>query len=318
VAHELNHSCQFAYDFADGDFIYEATAVWMEDVVFDSVNDYEFFIPDFQSRPERTLSFATYTDSYMYGGAVFVHYLADVYGGPVVARDMWEDLRLGNADWFDGVMAQLGSQGFGSISEVYADFAGIRFLTGQRDDGTFNEGPDLGSVALEASYNSLSELGGGETGSPMMGMGANYIRVLPAVGDAGKPVAFTLNGDPDEGPWWVTAVGVPASGAATVVVFPDEDDDGEVVAEVPDAGAYEQIGFVAINTANASQGVDSSQGGISKTTHSFSWSFGGGAGDDPVACGCRIPDRSRPLTATSVLSALVFGAGVIVLRRRAS
>ena len=99
VAHELNHASQFAYDYAEGDFIYEASATWMEDKVFDSVNDYSFFIADFQQAPDTTLSFATYTDTYMYGGAVFFHYMADLYdaGGTTAVRDVWEN-SIGNSD----------------------------------------------------------------------------------------------------------------------------------------------------------------------------------------------------------------------------
>ncbi|MCH7733225.1 MAG: hypothetical protein IIB44_12085, partial [Candidatus Marinimicrobia bacterium] len=49
VAHEFFHSIQFGYDGWEAVWLLEATATWMEDEVFDDVNDnYQYLLPWFQ------------------------------------------------------------------------------------------------------------------------------------------------------------------------------------------------------------------------------------------------------------------------------
>lgn len=318
VAHELNHSIQFAYDYSDGDFIYEATATWMEDKVFDSVNDYEFFIADFQNVPTRTLSYATYSNTYMYGGAVFFHYIADLYdaGGTTAVRDVWDGLKANNKDWYDGVDTALSSEGFTDISDVYREFAGVRMLTGIRNDGTLEEGGNMTSLSLENAYD-VDSLEGGSPGTPPMGMGASYLVVASAAAGAGKGVTLSVNGD-GAGPWAITTVAMPASGAATITVFLDDDGDGKVEATVPYAASFNEIGFAITNTANASDGADNSFGPgghtVDTATHDFSWSFGGGS--EPTSCGCTIPAGRRSPNTVSVIAAFLVAAFTIVVRRR--
>jgi len=314
VAHELNHASQFAYDYAEGDFIYEASATWMEDKVFDSVNDYSFFIADFQQAPDTTLSFATYTDTYMYGGAVFFHYMSDLYdaGGTTAVRDVWEN-SIGNSDWFAGTMDVLGPEGFADIADVYREFAGIRMLTGPRDDGTIEEGNVMTAINIEESY-TFDDLGSGSTNNAPMGMGANYITV--SGGAADDSVTLTIDGAAAEGPWGITTVAMPAAGAAEITVFVDEDADGTVEATIQNVGTFNEVAFAITNTANAGEGVDDTFGqGIDETRHDFSWSFGGG-GSEPTSCGCALPAGRRSPNTVSVIGAFLVAAFSIVLRRR--
>jgi hypothetical protein len=320
VAHELNHGSQFAYDYSDGDFIYEATAVWMEDHVYDSVNDWEYFIAGFQNNPSQTISFSTYSSDYMYGGAVFFFYLSDVYdgGGTTLVRDVWDGLKQPNtADWFDGVMTAMSGEGFDSFADVYDEFAGYRLLTGNRSNGELEEGSSMSAVGIEAGFD-YSNLDSGETTDPPRGLGANYI-VLSSFGAAeGDSVTLHVSSD-EPGPWSITAIAMPAAGSATLIVFPDDDDNGKVEATVPDVSLYDEIGFAITNAANLADGADSSFGpgghSVDLTSHAFKWSFGGG-GDDAVGCGCQIPAGRRAPSALSVIAAFVAVAGSIVLRRR--
>ena len=39
AAHEFFHAVQFAYDAADDQWFMESTATWMEDEIYDDVND---------------------------------------------------------------------------------------------------------------------------------------------------------------------------------------------------------------------------------------------------------------------------------------
>lgn len=318
VAHELNHSSQFAYDYTDGDFIYEATATWMEDRVYDSVNDYTFFIGDFQSNPSQTLSFATYASSYMYGGAVFVHYLADLYdaGGTTLVRDVWDAMKAGNTDWYDGVASELAAEGFTDFADVYTEFAGYRLLTGLRDDGSIDEGNEMSAVAVHAAFD-YSSMDSGTTTDPPRGMGSNYITVTSSGAEEGDALTLFVESD-EPGPWSITAITIPATGSATVTVFPDDDGDGKVEAKISDVMLYSEIGFAVTNAANLADGADSSFGpnghSVDLTSHPFSWSFS--KENEAVGCGCQIPAGRRAPSALSVIAAFLAVAGSIVLRRR--
>ena len=45
AAHEFFHAIQFAYDYGEDAWMLEATATWMEERVFDKVNDNRQYLP---------------------------------------------------------------------------------------------------------------------------------------------------------------------------------------------------------------------------------------------------------------------------------
>lgn len=314
IAHELNHSIQYAYDVYDGDFIYEATAVWMEDQVFDSVNDYTFFVADFQSQPQQTLSFATYDGFDMYGGALFVHYLGNFGGDGHLVEPMWEGLKqsdgvANSVDFYDSVEEQMATLGgFSDLETVYADFAGTRFLMGS--ENTFDEGADIPTPAILATYD-LDSLENGTSANPPMGLGANYLVVNTTGAEPDDTVTLTVNGD-DDGPWRITVI------TDDSVVVADEDADGTVEATATGLDGFSSIAFAVTHGAGVDAGPDLSSGAgghtADLTTHGFSYTFV--KEKEAAGCGCRIPARSRPLGAGSVAGAFLVLVGVLRLRGR--
>jgi hypothetical protein len=105
AAHEFHHAVQIGttgiwssvprYDF----YFYELSAVWMEDVIFDEINDYLFDLPSFfrgfrelhtqRSYPFTSYGLATY---FGYERSVFAHFLARRFGLGVM-REVWEGMR---------------------------------------------------------------------------------------------------------------------------------------------------------------------------------------------------------------------------------
>ncbi len=51
VAHEFSHACQFAHDYLESVWYMECTSTWIEDYVYDAVNDYRNYIPYFYNYP---------------------------------------------------------------------------------------------------------------------------------------------------------------------------------------------------------------------------------------------------------------------------
>lgn len=96
IAHEFFHCIQFAYD---PDFAYtdqgsnwaEASAVWMEDQVFDTVDDYVNYIADFFDYADYSI-FASVVPTgtlFQYGLNIWPRFLSEYYKTPDVIMEIW-------------------------------------------------------------------------------------------------------------------------------------------------------------------------------------------------------------------------------------
>jgi hypothetical protein len=91
AAHEFHHAIQFGYNVRQEDFyFYEMTSTWMEDVLYDDINDYYNYLSTlFFNLGNR--SFDDYS-LYSYGNCLYVHML-DKKIGPDVVRGIWNQIK---------------------------------------------------------------------------------------------------------------------------------------------------------------------------------------------------------------------------------
>jgi hypothetical protein len=89
LAHEYNHILQFSYDVFQELWFLESSAVWMEDRVFGSINDYLRYVKVWAKLSKLPL---TFDNIKVYGTGVWLHWLAGRYG-PDVVRGAWERAR---------------------------------------------------------------------------------------------------------------------------------------------------------------------------------------------------------------------------------
>jgi hypothetical protein len=93
LAHEYNHVLQFSLDAAEDTWFQESTAVWMEDHVYPTLNDYLRYIKRWVVRTKVPLTDARPPGGIkIYGSAVFNHWLAGRYGDSII-RTAWEQAR---------------------------------------------------------------------------------------------------------------------------------------------------------------------------------------------------------------------------------
>jgi hypothetical protein len=85
IAHEYNHILQFGYDAYQDAWFAEATAVWMEDQVYDDLDDYRRYVRRWVRRYDTPLTANSIKE---YGSAVWNQWLAHRYG-PEVVRSAW-------------------------------------------------------------------------------------------------------------------------------------------------------------------------------------------------------------------------------------
>lgn len=95
-AHEFFHAIQLGYDPYEYDperrysYWMEMSAVWMEDMVYDDVNDYLGYLSAFFNEPWLSLkTFRDQLDPHPYGSCVWPIYLSEKFGRDII-RDIWE------------------------------------------------------------------------------------------------------------------------------------------------------------------------------------------------------------------------------------
>jgi hypothetical protein len=119
AAHEFFHAVQFSYDYLEDTWLMEGTAAWMEDEVFDDVDDNRQFLnasPLSGSTTPLDVSFAPYH----YGAWIFWRYLSETFD-PGLVREVWEqaDEAMGGGGLYSlaATRAALSARGlsFGSV-----------------------------------------------------------------------------------------------------------------------------------------------------------------------------------------------------------
>lgn len=99
AAHEYFHAIQFGYDGWEKAWLLEASAVWMEEEIYDDINDcYQYMKKWFES-PHRSLDEAGY---HWYGSFIFFEYINEHMGGSKIIRNVMESSVQNNSREFDG------------------------------------------------------------------------------------------------------------------------------------------------------------------------------------------------------------------------
>ena len=128
-AHEFFHLVQLGYQYRDSDvFLMEASAVWMEDVTYDHINDYLQYLDDFLSQENVSMTRKNYLHEY--GLCLWFHFLSERYGRDIV-RQIWE--QMVHYPNFQACSMALAAYGM-DLNDEIAEFYGWNLMTGDRAD----------------------------------------------------------------------------------------------------------------------------------------------------------------------------------------
>ncbi len=118
AAHEFFHVIQLGYQYREHDvFFMEWSSVWMEDIVYDEVNDYYGYLSYFFDQPDLPLIF--FNGSHEYGAAIWLRFLSERFDRNIV-KQMWNKIREKNAmETMKEVLNERGS----SLCEEFSTFA---------------------------------------------------------------------------------------------------------------------------------------------------------------------------------------------------
>lgn len=162
AAHEFHHSIQWTYDCFEAEYrevrvspteteltdfpwFFELTSTYMEEVVFDRINDYYTYLPAFFNYPWYSLRLFTTTINaeglHCYASCVWGIFLSEKFGETVM-REIWEECAkepgFNTVEAFETVLNRHGS----SFAEAWAEFLVWNYFTGRRasDSWGYTEG----------------------------------------------------------------------------------------------------------------------------------------------------------------------------------
>ena len=192
AAHEFFHSIHFGYDAAElsDRWWMEVSAVWMEDMMYDDVDDYFAYLRWFFNDPEISLNEPL--GIHEYASCVWAMFLDQKYGRDIV-RDIWEGCALYSA--LEAMERALTDRGT-SLAEAFQTFTVWNYFTGSRanPDLYYEEGADYPMVSFEDRHISYPASGTGHVDH----LGCNYIGFIPQ----GKTGGLRTSFDGGSGPTW--------------------------------------------------------------------------------------------------------------------
>lgn len=189
VAHEYYHAIQFTYDYAEELWLMESSSTWMEDFVFDPVNDNFNYLSYWFSYPHYSLN--ANVDLHVYSAFIWPKYVSLNYGNDVMP-DLWNRcISSGGYAVYTSLLASLGT----SLNAEFAEFCVWNFITNSRDDGLhYPDALRYPLITTTRTHSSFPVSGQGPgSGTAPDAMASNYIVFLLPTGQGQFTVDF--NGD---------------------------------------------------------------------------------------------------------------------------
>lgn len=152
IAHEYDHILQFGYDAYADPWFAESTAVWMEDQVYNGIDDYLRYVRRWVKLWNTPLTANSIKE---YGSAVWNEWLAHHYGRALI-RQAWAGAARARPDGFavaayERAIRAAGPSSFGhDFTRFAADVAEWRTGIGFRESYLYPDVPRRGSLALGA------------------------------------------------------------------------------------------------------------------------------------------------------------------------
>jgi hypothetical protein len=152
LAHEYDHILQFGYDAHEDPWFAESSAVWMEDQVYNGIDDYLRYVRRWGKEWATPLTAGTIKE---YGSAVWNEWLAHHYGRAII-REAWAGADRTHPDRFaiaayERAIRAAGPSTFGrDFTRFAADTAEWRTGIGFRESCLYPDMPRQGTLVLGA------------------------------------------------------------------------------------------------------------------------------------------------------------------------
>jgi hypothetical protein len=244
IAHEYNHILQFGYDAYQDPWFAESTAVWMEDQVYNGIDDYLRYVRRWVKLGETPMTANSVKE---YGTAVWNEWLAHHYGRALI-RQAWADAARARPEGFavaayEDAITAAGGAGFGhEFTRFAADAAEWRTGIGFRESDLYPDVPRQGTLALGAPPLTRHL---DHTTFSLLGIPTGAGREVEVQVTAPEGVASGLA--------LVGRLGTEAHGT-TVKALAYAPTGGTLTARIPDPSHFQRITAVVVNADTAIEG----------------------------------------------------------------
>ncbi len=205
AAHEYFHAIQFAYSISAGGWFMEISSTWMEDILYDDINDYRLYLPHFFNYPQYGLD--KENGAHEYAACIFGHYISENFTNFRMRR-IWDNTVNAGAgsamSAIENALLEIGT----NRSDVFSDFTVWNYLTGARANGThltYSEGMYFPSINIAATYSAYPV---SEKSSKLEYLSTYYYHFNPIV----APTNLTLSFSQIQSSSWKGKVVVDSSG----------------------------------------------------------------------------------------------------------
>jgi hypothetical protein len=246
LAHEYNHILQFGYDAYQDPWFAESTAVWMEDQVYNDIDDYLRYVRRWVHYDSTPLTESSIKE---YGTAVWNQWLARRYGRAII-RKAWADaIHTKPAGFsvnaYEAAIRAAGPSDFGhDFSRFAAAVAEWRTNTGFREAYLYPDMPRQGRL----------QLGAAPITRHLNHTTFELLRVRAPGGKAAVVRAMAPEGVAS-GLALIGRIGS-EKGGRTVVRLDYSQRGGKLTARLPRPGRFDRVTAVVVN-------ADASEGGFS-------------------------------------------------------
>ena len=198
ACHELHHAVQFGYGYAHEFWYWEASATWVEDLVYPDLNDWLSAISVYSQVPYIGMNASGRSDQtlfwHTYAMGIWGMFLDQHVGGNELVRDTWEVSQMTNCQyclWMPDAVDRTGVD----FAEVYAEFMATNAVMDYRDS-LWIRTPELSD-----DVSTLPASGESDYRDRPQSLGQNFIQFDSSLGGSGKALEVTFDGENDVDYW---------------------------------------------------------------------------------------------------------------------
>lgn len=247
AAHEFRHAVQFGYDVDESSWYMELDATYMEDIVFNAVNDNYNYLSYYFDDPEKSLMEQTI---HMYASFVWNMYLAEKFDTSL-HLSVWEGARYSTVynTLSDSLLGNFGW----SQDSAFGAFAVWNYITNFRDDNLhYVEGSEYDPMTIDRSHSSFPVALQNSPKSPA-GYGVCYVEFIPDGLPGTKKIIF----DGSDSREWAAFI-IKSTSANSheyeKIILNSGSWDGYI--EVPNFSSYYRVTLVGVNLSEFTSGAN--------------------------------------------------------------
>ena len=190
-AHEFHHAIQNGINGLASAWYYETTATWIEEQVYDSINDNRQYLSSFFNNPERSLDTTDPNETYQYSTWLFNEYLASKWT-PEIIKDIWTALDPdGSYVPLDAVMSVIVAKG-STCKDTFTDFVAENY-----SKSIYSESADDSTVYASVKFHESISMTNAESttaaSTTIDHLASKYIKITPS-SSATATLTITING----------------------------------------------------------------------------------------------------------------------------